>query len=77
MTGEALRKFIKDAYSDVTFLYKHSYCCIVPEGKKEYSVGWSDTVKNYDNVDELMNDPMYDGKTLYEICDDITELEMV
>lgn len=77
MTIEKLREFIKEAYSDVTFLYKDYYCCINPQGQQRYIMGWGEQGGKYSYVDSLMNAPIFDEKTLCEIYNDIKELEMV
>ncbi len=84
MNTQQLQKFMYDMYTDVSFFYRGAYAVICPSGKwteesgwSLYGVSWKDTDKEYTNFNALMNDPIYDGKTLSEISEDITELEMI
>ena len=77
MKAQYLKKFLADAYSDVTFKYQDIYCCIIPQGSDRFAMGYGDAAGEYESIDELMSARIFGGKTLTEIADDISELEMV
>lgn len=84
MNANQLRKFMYDMYTDISFLYRGAYAGIFPSGRwtKEsgwslYEVSWKDVDEEYTNFNDLMNAPIFDGKTLSEISEDITELQMI
>ena len=44
---------------------------INPWNETKIEVGYDDKMKTYDNIDDVMNDPMYHGKLLQEISDQL------
>ena len=78
MTEKKLRQFIKDCYSDVTFMYKEKWGIIIPDCQGNYSVAWGDKHHlEYSDVDEFLNDPIFDGKSFLEIKDDLVDLYQI
>lgn len=61
---------------DVTFVYNEKCACINPWNENKFEVGFGDIVKSYTDIDDLMNDPIYDGKTLSQICEKL-DIELV
>lgn len=57
--------------NDVVFSYNKKIVCINPWGLKKFVVGYDDKVKEYNNIEDLMSDPFYDGKSLNEIAHEI------
>lgn len=77
MKTKQLRNLISETYLDITFKYKDMYGIIMPRGSDKFCLGYGDITEEYDSLDELMNAPNFDGKSLAEIAADISELEMV
>lgn len=66
-----LKEVILSLTQDVTFKYDGEYACINPWNKKKIEVGYADEVKTYSNIDELMEDKFFHGKSLNEITEKI------
>ena len=84
MTAKELRKFMYDMYTDISFLYHGECAGIFPEGDWSDETGWSlykvsykDISYEYTCFDDLMSARIFDGKTLEEISEVITELTMI
>ncbi|MBQ7975399.1 MAG: hypothetical protein IJ300_06905 [Clostridia bacterium] len=78
MTDNKLRQFIKDCYSDVTFMYKGKWGIIIPDCQGNYKVGWGEHHNLiYTDVDEFLNAPIFEGKSFLEIKDDLIDLYQI
>lgn len=71
MNEYELKTLIESLVQDVTFEYDGKYACINPWNKHKFEVGFDDKCKTYDNIDDVMNDKFYDGKSLKDICENI------
>lgn len=68
MSPEKLKSRILSLVTDITFTYNGKPACINPWNKNKFEVGFADSAKEYNDIDELMNDCFFDGKPLSEIC---------
>ncbi len=71
MKPNELKNLILSLTQDIVFSYKGKYACINPWNDKKIEVGYGDDVKVYDNIDDVMNDKFYQGKSLIEIAESI------
>lgn len=69
MNADTLKELILSLSQDVTFLYEGVYACINPWNPHKIEVGYEDKVKVYDNIDDVMSDRFYHGKSLNEISE--------
>ena len=71
MKPENLKELILSLTQDVVFEYDGSIACINPWNEAKIEVGYGDKVKTYDNIDDVMSDSFYHGKSLQEISEQI------
>jgi hypothetical protein len=71
MTAEKLKKWILEFISDIDFEYKGVHGVICPFNEHSFCAGLDGVDKNYDNIDDLMNDKIYFGKSLNEIAGEL------
>lgn len=71
MRSKELESLILSLTQDVTFLYDGVYACINPWNSKKIEVGYGDITKTYDNIRDVMQDKIYHGKSLEEICEQL------
>lgn len=71
MSPKELEKLILSLTQDITFLYEGEYACINPWNSQKIEVGYGDIVKTYDNIQDVMQDNIYHGKSLEEICEQL------
>lgn len=76
MKRSELKKQILELTQDITFEYNGKSACINPWAADKFQVGFGDVEKTYTNIKDLMEDPLYDGASLSQICCDIT-IELV
>ena len=76
MRKAELKKQILSLTQDITFEYHGKSACINPWSEDKFEVGFGDIAKTYTDIEDLMNDPLYDGKTLSQICDKLN-IELV
>ena len=69
MTKKKLKELILSLTQDVTFLYAGQYACINPWNNKKFEVSYGNIVKTYSNIDDVMQDKIYCGNSLEEICE--------
>lgn len=67
MKPENLKELILSLTQDVIFEYDGAVACINPWNETRIEVGYDDKMKTYDNIDDVMSDPFYHGKSLQEI----------
>ena len=72
MTISEITKKIMSFTDDIILTYKSDEIFINPWSKKKFEVGYKDIFKTYDNIDSLMNDKIFDGKSLAEIAPNVT-----
>ena len=74
MKSDDLRKMIADCCSDITFSFRNKKCGIFPtvlDSIPTYDVWFGDYHIQYQDVDNLMNDPIFEGRPLIDICDKV------
>ena len=71
MKSENLKALILSLTQDIVFEYDGGVACINPWNETRIEAGYDDKVKIYDNIDEVMIDPLYHGKSLQEIAEQI------
>lgn len=69
MKPNKLKELILSLTQDIVFEYKGEYACINPWNHKKIEVGYGDIMKTYDNIDDVMKDKIYHGKSLLEIAE--------
>lgn len=75
LTINKLRALFDGGINDVCFEYNGISYGVFPISRGEFDVGIGyDVAKHYENLDDLMKDPIYNGKTLEEIAGQITLL---
>lgn len=74
MTAKLMRDVIQDCCNDVMFTYKHKASGITSEVKdyaQIFHAWYGSETKDYNNVDELMADPFFDGKSINDLIGEI------
>lgn len=71
MKPDNLKELILSLSQDVVFEYDGAVACINPWNEKKIEVGYDDKVKTYDNIDDVMSDLFYHGKSLQEISEQL------
>lgn len=69
MKPDNLRELIMSLTQDVVFEYDGAVACINPWSESKIEVGYDNEVKTYDNINDVMSDPFYHGKSLQEISE--------
>lgn len=64
-----LKALILSLIQDVTFEYEGEYACINPYHAKKIEIGYGDIVKIYESIEEAMEDKIFHGKALKDICE--------
>ena len=80
MKTEKLIKIIKEAFTEYSFLYKGEYGYFEPEIQgKVFRVSYNADGIGYkfNSLEEFLYAPVFHGKTILEIADDITDLEPI
>lgn len=65
------KNLILSLVQDVVFEYDNKTCCINPWSRTKFEVGYNDIVKIYSDIDDLMNDTIFNGRSLSDIADEI------
>lgn len=71
MKSYDLKNLILSLNQDVVFDFHGKTCCINPWSSKKIELGYMDTAKTYTDIDKLMQDPIFDGKSLNQISSEI------
>lgn len=71
MRPDKLKDLILSLTQDVVFDYDGACACINPWNANKIEVGYDGKIKMYDNIDDVMNDHFYHGKSLQEISDQL------
>ena len=72
MNPKNLKELILSLTQDVVFEYDGAVACINPWNEAKIEVGYDNKMKTYDNIDDVMNDPIYHGKSLQEISEQLS-----
>jgi hypothetical protein len=57
---------------DIEFNYKGVNGLIMPYSEFDFVLCYGDADKQYTNIDDVMNDKFFIGKSLTEICQEVT-----
>lgn len=71
MTINQLNRRIADITDDVCFDYNGITCCICPVSPTRFDMGYGDIGLQCTSVAEIFDAPIFNGKTLRDICDEI------
>ena len=71
MTPEQLREEILSLTYDIQFEYKGVNGLIMPYSKKDFVLCYGDDDKRYTDIDDVMSDKFFDGKSLSEISQEV------
>lgn len=75
LTANKLRALFDEGINDICFEYNGISYGVFPINRGEFDVGiGNDVAKHYETLDDLMKDPICNGKTLEEIAGQITIL---
>lgn len=75
MSADELRYEIEGKIEDVSFIYNGKTSGIIPKFDRlphKFFMWYGDKEKEYSNIDELMADKFFDGKSLEEIAEIVT-----
>lgn len=75
-TAAYLRYRINSLIKHVLFDYKGIPCGVDPFSHKEFDVWYGDKAETMTSIDDVMNKPFFDGKSLTEIVPEIENLEL-
>lgn len=75
MTAQQIKDIIMSFLNDVMLDYpEHDMIFINPFNENKFEMSYEDISKTYDNIEDLMTDRIFDGKTLAEIAPQLTVL---
>lgn len=72
MSADELRDEISEQWNDVEFIYNGKQSGISPESHDSvpvYYMWYGNKEKEYSDIDEVMSDKFFDGKSLSEIAE--------
>lgn len=69
MNANELRSWILELTVDITFRYKGIDGAICPISDELFYLSYGDDAKDLYDIDSVMNDTMFDGKSLSEISE--------
>lgn len=75
MKAEKIKNRISEICSHFTFIYQGKDCGVDPFSHNHFDMWFGDTDKTVNNIDDVMNSPFFDGKSLSEICEDIEVID--
>lgn len=74
MTRQELKNIIADCCNDVMFTYNGKKSGVTSEVHNSiptFQVWYGSKTKEYDNVDDVMSDKFYDGKSINDLMNDV------
>lgn len=74
MNSNKLRKIISECCNDIVFFYQGKPSGITSEVHNfvpTFQVWHGDEIKEYDNIDDVMTDTFYSGKSLTDIAKEV------
>lgn len=75
MTISEVKKYLSSLIRHITFEYNGYSCGVDPITLNSFDMWYGDNVITVDSIDQVINNNFFDGKSLKDIFDDITELE--
>lgn len=71
MTPKQLREEILSLMYDIQFEYKGVNGLIMPYSENDFVLCYGDDDKEYTNIDDVMSDKFFDGKSLNDISQEV------
>lgn len=75
MTIVQAKKYLDNLTSHITFVYDGHDCGVDPLSINSFDIWCDDDEINVSSVNEVFNAKIFNGKSLIDIWDDITDLE--
>lgn len=75
MSMDGFVELIQSLFSYIGFEYKGVACGIDPFSRNHFDMWYGDEYYKAESIDDVMNYPLFDGKSLTEIFEEITALE--
>lgn len=75
MTIQELRDHLSNLVSHITFYYNGYACGIDPLSRNLYEVWCGDDAFSVGSVDKVLNEELFDGRSLTDIWGDVTDLD--
>lgn len=76
MTSDILKNLIRTHWSHILFEYNGKECGVDPFSTTKYDVWCGDELRQVESVDEVMALTIFDGKSLNDIAEVITNIEL-
>lgn len=76
MKPDDLKKRIDSLISHILFDYNKKQCGIDPISRNNIDMWYGDNEYCASSVEDAMTYPLFDGKSLNQICDKITNIEI-
>ncbi|MBQ8298169.1 MAG: hypothetical protein IJX77_10355 [Ruminococcus sp.] len=74
MTAQQIKSRISEICSHFTFEYNEKNCGVDPFSQHKFDMWCGDNTYSANSIDEVMNLPFFDGKSLDEIA---TEIDII
>ena len=71
MDRQKMYDWISALTDDIVFTYNGKHCLIMPYSAHKILLSYGDKDKMYQDIDALMSDNFFDGKSLIDILDQI------
>lgn len=71
MTADRIKDRINQMISHFTFEYNGKNCGVDPFSKNDFDIWCGNDFKSVVSIDEVMNMPFFDNKSLSQIADEI------
>ena len=75
MKFSELYNYVKSITSHVLFEYNGKSCGIDPFSIDDFDMWYGDEYYKAESIDDVMNHPLFDGKSLTEIFEEITDFD--
>ena len=71
LTGQQLKRMIEVCLCDIEFYFNNIHGCICPFARDDIAFKHGDFEKDYTCIDDLMNDLIFNGKSLIDVTPEI------
>lgn len=75
MTILELKNYLTNLIGHVTFEYNGYSCGIDPLSLNKFDMWYGNDAVTVNSIEKVMNEPLFNGKSLKDIWDDITNLD--
>lgn len=75
MNADQIKDRINELCSAFTFTYKGENCGVDPLSHTCFYMWYGDDLRTVDNIDRVMDYPLFDGKGLRDILNEITDID--